>query len=153
MKVKPLLVSIAIALGVGTLAGFLSRGSGQVYETLVQPPLSPPGIVFPIVWSVLYVLMGISAYLIWETQDPARTRALAVYGVQLAVNFVWPLLFFNAQMFTLSFAWIVLLWVLVLWMVLLFYRIRPAAGLWQIPYLLWVSFATYLNLGVALLNG
>ncbi len=152
MKVKPLITSIVITLGVGTLAGFLSRGSSQVYESFVQPPLSPPAIVFPIVWSILYVLMGISAYLIWDTQDPARTRALTLYGVQLAVNFIWPLLFFNAQLYWFSFAWLVLLWILVLWMVLLFYRIRPVAGLLQIPYLIWLSFAAYLNLGVALLN-
>ncbi|MBE6929156.1 MAG: tryptophan-rich sensory protein [Clostridia bacterium] len=152
MKVKSLVLSVAISLGVGTLAGFLTRGSSAVYESLTQPPLSPPAIVFPIVWSILYVLMGISAYLVWETKDPARMRALAVYGVQLAVNFVWPLLFFNAQMFTLSFAWLLLLWGLALWMLLAFHRIRPAAGLLQIPYLVWLSFAAYLNLGVALLN-
>ena len=153
MKVKPLIISVGIALGVGTLAGFLSRGSSMMYESVTRPPLSPPAIVFPIVWSILYVLMGISACLIWETEHgSARTRALSVYGVQLAVNFVWPLLFFNAQLYWFSFAWLLVLWVLVLWMIIEFVRIRPVAGWLQIPYLVWLTFAAYLNLGVALLN-
>ena len=152
MKVKSLVLSVVISLGVGTLAGFLSRGSSAVYESLTQPPLSPPAIVFPIVWSILYVLMGISAYLVWETKDPARMRALAVYGVQLAVNFVWPLLFFNAQMFTLSFAWLLLLWGLVLRMIFAFRKVEPLAAKLQVPYLIWLTFAAYLNFGVWYLN-
>lgn len=124
------------------------------FARLNQPPLSPPGWVFPVVWTILFALMGLSAGLIavsGASRSVIRT-ALGVYALQLAVNFFWSILFFNLQLYFLSFLWLVLLWVLIALTILLFSRIsRPAAAL-LVPYLLWVTFAGYLNFGIFLLN-
>lgn len=152
IRIKPLVVSLLISLGVGGISAWLTSGSMQVYQEAAQPPLSPPGIVFPIVWTVLFILMGISAYLVFISPSQERKKALALYGVQLAVNFLWPVFFFNCQWFLFAFFWLLLLWGLILAMIVSFSRISKAAGLLQIPYLLWVTFAGYLNLGIALLN-
>ena len=153
IKLKPLLANLLIPLGVGGLSALLTSGSMDFYETIQKPPLSPPDTVFPIVWTILFLLMGVSAYLVWvERRSRYRLGALRVYGVQLAVNFIWPLLFFCARAFLVSLIWIVLLVVLIVVMVVRFHRVRPLAAWLQIPYLLWVGFATYLNFGVWLLN-
>lgn len=139
---------------VGLAAGLLTRKGIEIYSaTIVKPPLSPPAPVFPIVWTILYALMGIGAARIcllpasWE-----RTLGLRLFLIQLAVNFFWSILFFNLQAFGFSFLWLVLLWVLIVRMALSFYELdRPAAWL-QVPYLIWVFFAGYLNFGVWLLN-
>lgn len=153
-KLKNLLLCIAIPVLTGSLSGFLTRGSMQVFRQLNKPPLSPPGSVFPIVWTILYILMGIASYLVFSSgagQGDIR-NALSVYGLQLAVNFFWPLFFFNLGWYFFSFVWLVLLWLLILITIRLFYHIsRPAAYL-LLPYLLWVTFAGYLNLGIAILN-
>ena len=153
-KLKNLLLCIAIPVLTGSLSGFLTRGSMQVFRQLNKPPLSPPGAVFPIVWTILYILMGIASYLVFSSgagQGDIR-NALSVYGLQLAVNFFWPLFFFNLGLYFFSFVWLVLLWLLILITIRLFYHIsRPAAYL-LLPYLLWVTFAGYLNLGIAILN-
>ena len=153
-KLKNLLLCIAIPVLTGSLSGFLTRGSMQVFRQLNKPPLSPPGAVFPIVWTILYILMGIASYLVFSSgagQGDIR-NALSVYGLQLAVNFIWPLFFFNLGWYFFSFVWLVLLWLLILITIRLFYHIsRPAAYL-LLPYLLWVTFAGYLNLGIAILN-
>ena len=153
-KLKNLLLCIAIPVLTGSLSGFLTRGSMQVFRQLNKPPLSPPGAVFPIVWTILYILMVIASYLVFSSgagQGDIR-NALSVYGLQLAVNFFWPLFFFNLGWYFFSFVWLVLLWLLILITIRLFYHIsRPAAYL-LLPYLLWVTFAGYLNLGIAILN-
>ncbi len=140
-KYKPYIIQILIALAVGGLTGFLTRGSFSVYEEVIKPPLAPPPIVFPIVWSVLYVLMGISAGII----SKQRGSVPFIYYLQLAVNFFWPIIFFNMQSFLFAFIWLVLLWVLIIAMILDFARTSKAAAILQIPYLLWVTFAGYLN--------
>ena len=122
-------------------------------ETVRQPPLSPPAIVFPIVWTILYALMGIGAARISVAPDSQnRRRGLNLFIIQLIVNFFWSLIFFNAQAYGFAFLWLLLLWFLVLWMAVSFYRVDPAAALLQIPYLLWLTFAAYLNYGVWMLN-
>ena len=151
-KFKNYAVSILIALGVGALASALTMGSMDLYETAVTPALSPPAIVFPIVWTVLYILMGISAALIYASVDPDRWTSLTVYALQLAVNFVWPLLFFGAQKYFAAFVCLVILFLLVVIMILRFYKINKTAAYLQIPYVLWLLFAGYLNVGVWLLN-
>ena len=121
---------------------------------LQKPPLSPPGIVFPIVWGILYALMGIGAariYLAPESRE--RTRSLLLYFVQLMFNFFWSIIFFNFQRFGFALIWLLVLWVLILRMILAFRRVDKTAALLQIPYLLWVTFAAYLNFGVWRLNG
>lgn len=148
------IVFVLISLGVGVLAALLSSGGTQLYNgSLVKPPLSPPAVVFPIVWTVLYTLMGISAARIWLSPESAeRRRGLNIYIAQLIVNFFWSLIFFNAQAFGFAFFWLLLLWVLILWMILSFYKTDKLAALLQIPYLLWVSFAGYLNFMIWQLN-
>ena len=123
----------------------------MVFEMVEKPPLSPPGWLFPVVWTALYLMMGLASYLVAASGQPAGD-ALNIYGIQLAVNFLWPILFFNFRLFGLSLVWLVLLWVLVLVTLLRFWRISPAAGWLMVPYLLWVTFAAYLNAGIWILN-
>ena len=143
-----------LPLAVGSLATLLTGNGMMIYSMLLQPPLSPAPIVFPIVWTVLYLLMGIASWLVSRTDIPEaqKKRALILYGVQLGVNFLWPLLFFGLGNFWLAFACILLLDVLVLMTLRQFLRISTVAGLLLAPYLVWVLFATYLNLGIAILN-
>ena len=152
IKFKPLAISILIALGVGGLSGYHTMGNMDIYGNINKPPLSPPPIVFPIVWTILFILMGISAYLIYESNSNLKGKALAIYGLQLVVNFFWPIIFFNGQKFLLAFVWLLLLVALIIETLLIFKDINKKASLLLIPYLLWSIFATYLNLGVYLLN-
>lgn len=152
IKLKSLLINLLITLGGGVVIAFLTRDSMEVYANVQQPPLAPPGVVFPIVWTILYTLMGISAYMITESNSKLKNKALTVYGVQLFLNFIWPLVFFNGQMFLFAFIILMALWIMVLWMIGLFYKINPISAFLQIPYALWLTFAAYLNLGVYLLN-
>ncbi len=152
IKLKSLLVNLLITLGGGAIIAFLTKNSMDIYANVQRPPLAPPGTVFPIVWTILYTLMGISAYMITESKSPIKKKALTVYGIQLFLNFLWPLVFFNGQMFLPAFILLMAIWIMVLWMIGLFYQIKPVAGYLQIPYALWLTFAAYLNLGVYILN-
>ncbi|MBE6852699.1 MAG: tryptophan-rich sensory protein [Ruminococcus sp.] len=151
IKWKELITSLLIALGTGGLSTLIT-GNFEIYNTLERPPLAPPAAVFPVVWTILFALMGISAYMIYISDSPDKKTALIVYGVQLFFNFLWPVIFFRAQLFLPAFIWLVILWLLVALMIILFKRIKPIAGLLQIPYLIWLTFAGYLNLMVYLLN-
>ena len=147
---KRYLFWIALAEGVGALAGWLSRDAVASFgDTFAQPALTPPNWVFPVVWGILYALMGVSAARIAATE---KQPGLNLWIVQLAVNFFWPLLFFNAHVFGFAAIWLGLLWVLVLVMILRFRKADPLAAVLQIPYLLWLTFALYLNLAVWQLN-
>lgn len=139
---------------IGILAGWLIQGGVQIYKTvLLKPPLSPPDIVFPLVWAVLYALMGIGAARVFlAPASPARTQSLRLFGAQLFFNFFWCILFFNLQAFGLALVWLVALWVLILWMLQSFRQVDSLAARLQWPYLIWTAFAAYLNLGVWLLN-
>ena len=139
---------------VGLLSGWLSReGTEQYAEIIKKPPLSPPGILFPIVWTILFALMGAgTARIAAAPGSPERSRALNVFVIQLAVNFFWSLIFFNAQAYGFAFLWLVLLWILIVGMIFLFSGVDGLAALLQIPYLLWVTFAGYLNYAVWRLN-
>ncbi|MBR2590825.1 MAG: tryptophan-rich sensory protein [Clostridia bacterium] len=145
---------ILITEAVGLIAGLIIREGTKLYaQTITKPPLSPPAILFPIVWSVLYALMGVSAARVALSPPAARRKkALYIYFVQLAFNFLWSIIFFEWQAFGVAFFWLLILWALILWMLLAFRNIEPGAGYLQIPYLVWVSFAGYLNLGVWILN-
>lgn len=149
---RRLFISILISLGTGVVAGLLTRSSVADYAILDKPAFSPPAWLFPLVWGILYLLMGISSYIIYESMCTNRTNALKIYTLQLAVNFLWPLIFFNLKLYFLAFAWILLLWVLVILMIASFFRCNKTAAYLQIPYLLWVSFATVLTYTVAVMN-
>ena len=155
IKIKPLLLWVLGTLAVGTLAGLISMGAMDHYKSVAKPPLSPPAILFPVAWSILYVLMGVSAYLVWTNEEvnaPIKRNATGLYVAQLAVNFFWPIIFFNAGAYFGALIWIVLLDVLVIAMMIRFSRISRAAAWLNLPYLLWLLFATYLNFGVWQLN-
>ena len=149
---KQLLLCLVIPQAVGGLAGWLTRDAAVLFESLQKPPFAPPPLAFPIAWVILYGLMGISSYLILACDGPNVKPALAIYGAQLAVNFLWPLVFFLGQAYLLAFFILVLLYGLVLWMIRAFRPIRPAAANLQLPYVLWLTYAAYLNLGGYLLN-
>lgn len=145
---------IVLSEAAGLLSGILSRSGAQAFGgTVQQPSLTPPAFLFPIVWTVLYALMGIGAARIGlAPQFPQRSRSLNLFVTQLIVNFFWSLIFFNAQAYGFAFLWLILLWILVLWMTVSFWRVDRIASVLQIPYLLWLTFAAYLSYGVWSLN-
>ena len=145
---------IALSLAIGGLSGLLSRpGMENFQETVAQPPWSPPPIVFPIVWTVLYALMGLGAAQIWLTEpSQLRSQGLNLFVAQLVVNFFWSLIFFDARCFSLAFLWLLLLWGLVFWMIITYRKVNRRAALLQVPYLLWLTFAGALSGAVWLLN-
>ena len=149
-----LLKYVAIPLLVGGIAALLTRDSMTIFSSLEKPALSPPGWLFPIVWTILYTLMGISACLIGHSNSTPieKAKALAIYTYQLSVNFLWSIFFFNFQWYFFSFLWIILLWILVFAMIKNFYKINKTAAYLNIPYLVWITFAAYLNLGIWILN-
>lgn len=149
---RSLILFIAVPLVLGALSSFLSMGSMDVYASFQRPPLSPPGYLFPIVWTILYIAMGISSWLIYRSHNSHSSQALAIYGIQLAMNLLWPVLFFQFHLYFFSFIWLVLLLYVILLMLFSFYPISPSAACLQVPYLIWTIFAGYLNLGIFLLN-
>ena len=152
-KIKAYAVFLLITGAVGGLSALLTNMGMESYKAAQKPPLTPPDIVFPIVWTVLFVLMAISATRVWLTNNSRlRNHGMLVYFIQLFFNFFWSVLFFNFHAYGLSFLWIIGLWLLILLMIVKFYSADKIAGLLQIPYLLWVSFAAYLNFMVYQLN-
>ena len=145
---------ILLSEAVGVISGLLSIGATAAFnETAVQPALSPPAWVFPVVWSILYALMGISAARIrLSPPSPERSKGTNLFIAQLIINFFWSLIFFNAQAYGFALLWLILLWVLVLWMIISFAHTDKLAALLQIPYLLWLTFAAYLNFSIWQLN-
>lgn len=154
-KIKTYLISIGIALAVGGLSAFFTRNSMNFYETIITPPLSPPSWLFPVVWTVLFVLMGISAAMIYldrTASNPSKKSALYTYALSLAVNFFWSIIFFNLRAFLFAFVWLLLLLYLIIKTILKYYKINTLAAYLQIPYLLWVGFAGYLTFAIWILN-
>ncbi len=154
-KFRVYLIGILIPLAVGGLASILTSGNMMLYGEIVKPPLAPPPILFPIVWTILYILMGIGSarvYLKKEALPQETTNALKTYILQLAFNFFWSLIFFNLRAFLFAFIWLIALWGLIIIMLLQFYKIDKIAAIINIPYFLWVTFAAYLNLAIYILN-
>ncbi len=149
-----LVFAVLIPLGVGFLSALLSGNQSASFALVDKPPLSPPGQAFPIVWTILFVLMGIGSYLIYRADVPSnqKTTALTLYGIQLIVNFFWSIIFFGFEAYLFAFFWLILLWVLIILTIRAFAPISRTAALLLLPYLLWVTFAGYLNYGIYLLN-
>ena len=137
---KKLPASLAVPLAVGGLSALLTKDSMETFDSLNKPALSPPGWLFPVVWTVLFVLMGIACYIV-VTAGGGNRAALTLYGVQLLFNLLWSLIFFRAGAYLAAFIWLILLWLLILATTVLFYRISKPAGILMLPYLLWVTFA------------
>ena len=156
MKIKwgKLIFCLTLPLAVGALSAWITRDAMKGFSSLKQPPLSPPGWLFPMVWTALYLLMGFALYRVWVSDAISRDKRTfaALFALSLFFNFFWSPIFFNRQAFTLAFIWLVVLWVLILGMVYVAHRVDKVAFWCLLPYLVWVSFAGYLNLGVALLN-
>ena len=156
MKIKPkaLILCLLVPLAAGALGAALSGGGMREFQEMTKPALTPPGWVFPAVWTVLYLMMGLASYLVLTAKAPREDveSALTVYGCQLAVNFFWPVLFFRLRVYLFAFFWLVALWLLVIATLAFFHKLHKTAGVLLIPYLLWVTFAGYLNMGISLLN-
>lgn len=150
-SLSTLIISILIPIAAGSISALLSGNMGM-YSALNKPPLSPPGFLFPIVWMILYILMGISSYLIYTSQNPDSPKALKTYALQLGINFFWSIIFFGFSRFFLSFLWLLLLIAVIIMMIRQFMKISRAAAYLQIPYLLWCFFAAYLNLMIYRMN-
>ncbi len=154
-KIKPYIISVAFALGIGGLSALITANNMDLYSQINQPPLAPPSWLFPVVWTLLYILMGISAAMVWQKRGEDRTKvdtALSIYALNLFLNFFWSIIFFNMRAFLFAFIWLVALWAVILIMIIKLAKIKPIAGYLQIPYLLWVTFAGYLNLAIYILN-
>lgn len=154
-NILKLVISIAIPLGVGAIAGIFTQDSisDGWYSSLNQPSFNPPNAVFGPVWTVLYILMGISLYLVWkELPGKRRENALGVFALQLLLNFLWSLFFFYFKDIEIALVDIIALWIAIVVMIALFYRVKPLAAKLNIPYLLWVTFATALNIAYYMLN-
>lgn len=151
---KTLAISILIPIAVGGLSALFTMGSMKDFEALRQPPLSPPSWLFPVVWTALFILMGISLYLVLESPDSidGKEKAFKVYFLQLAFNFMWSIIFFNFGAYEIAFAWLIALLALIVVTTANFFKISTLAGVLMLPYIAWVAFAAYLNLAIAYLN-
>lgn len=151
---KKLLPAIALPLAVGGLSALITSDAMESFGNLRQPPLSPPAWLFPVVWSLLYILMGIASYRVWiaVTTHEKRREALIFYAAQLVFNFFWSIIFFNLGEYLFAFVWLVALWLLIWLTKQRFAKIDSVAAYLLVPYLLWVAFAGYLNLGIFILN-
>lgn len=147
---KKLIISVLLPLVLGGLIGFITNPSFN-YKDMITPSFQPPAIIFPIVWTILYILMGISSYIVLSSKKDVEVP-LKYYILQLIVNLLWPVIFFTLQMYKLSFVLILVLIYLVIRMIIEFYKINKTSAYLQIPYLLWLIFASILNLAISILN-
>jgi tryptophan-rich sensory protein len=157
-KLLRLVPLIALPLIVGSISSLLTGDAMDSYQVMIQPPLAPPAWLFPIAWTILYILMGLGSYFLLlapaDTPEKVNARCIAmiVYFIQLCFNFVWSLIFFNAAQYTLAFIWLMILWVMIIVMIWMTSKVCWKATLMFIPYLLWCTFAAYLNLMISILN-
>ena len=152
MQNKTLMKCILLPLLTGAVSGFLTRNGMREFMQMPQPALSPPSWAFPIVWTILYVMMGIASYEILLSETTEKVSALSVYGTQLIFNFCWSLIFFCLKNYLLAFVWLIAMWGLILAATVKFWKIHRQAALLMVPYLLWTTFAAYLNFGVYAMN-
>ena len=152
VKLKKLLFYVVGTFLFGVIGALLGGGTSQIYSTLNKPPLSPPGIVFPIVWSILYLLMGIGAYFLSNERKIEISKLLKIYWIQLILNALWPLVFWRLQAFWLAAVIIIAILFLVVWLTLEAFKINKLSSYIFIPYIVWLLFALYLNIGIAVLN-
>lgn len=154
-RLKIYAIAIAIPLLVGGLSALLTMNNMQVYEQYQTPPLAPPSWLFPVVWTALYILMGVSSAMIWIRKKENRASSdtgLAFYAASLAFNFAWSILFFNFRWLLFAFLWLLVLLFLIIRTIMAYKPLSHFAAYLQIPYAVWVAFAGYLNLGIWLLN-
>lgn len=154
MKIRDksaLIISILIPLAVGTMSALFS-GNMSSYSILTQPAFSPPGFIFPVVWTILYILMGASSYIVYFSNSSNKSKALLLYCIQLFFNFCWSIIFFGLDLFLFAFIWLIALIFIIIIMIRQFLIVNPLSAYLQIPYLIWCIFAAYLNFSIFLLN-
>ena len=151
-KFMPYIFSVALALGIGGFSAFLTKESMPIYSAINRPPLSPPSWIFPVAWTVLFVLMGIAAAIVWCSNGRTLDSALLFYGAQLVFNFCWSLIFFNFRAYFSAFIWLIALLVLIGITAVKFYKTNKLSGWLLLPYFAWVCFAGYLNFMIWRLN-
>ena len=154
MKWKSLLISVAVPLLVGALSALASGGAMSGFAMLNKPSFSPPAWLFPVVWTILYILMGVASYLVIDSDasEEKTKKAITVYAVQLVFNFFWSIIFFNLEQYLFAFFWLLALLFLVVYTTVLFYDISKKAGYLMIPYIIWLIFAGILNFAIFILN-
>lgn len=152
IRLKTLLLYVVVTFLFGIAGALLGGNTGEVYETLIRPPLSPPSILFPIVWSILYALMGVAAYIISTENTPKKEFLLRAYWAQLTLNALWPLVFWRFKAFGFAAAIIVLILVMVIYLAVNTFKINKTGFYLLLPYIIWLLFALYLNIGIAVLN-
>lgn len=159
VNIFKMFVAIVIPLAVGFLSSFITKDAMMSFNAMKKPPLAPPGILFPIAWTILYILMGISSYIIYvydakndTTSLSIKNKCLSLYFIQLVFNFLWSVIFFKFKLYIFAFAWLVILWMLVFKLIIESKKISKIASYLLIPYLAWMTFAGYLNIGIAVLN-
>ncbi len=146
-------MALAIPLLTGGLSALITSGNMKDFDSVSKPPFSPPGWLFPVVWTILFILMGLASYIVWEkSSGKPRQTALTLYALQLIFNFFWSIIFFNAKAYLFAFIWLVALLLLIIATTLAFGRISKVSAYLMIPYILWVAFAGYLTFGIYLLN-
>lgn len=151
-SIDTFIISILIPIAVGSISSLFTNNVPATYNQLTKPTFSPPSYIFPIVWLILYILMGVSSYLIYISTSQYRTVALRLYAIQLFFNFFWSIIFFGFNMYLFAFIWIWCLIMIIILMILVFYHVNPLAAYLQIPYLIWCIFAAYLNYSIFMLN-
>lgn len=155
-EIGKIIIAILIPLVIGGISAFLTRNAMSEFKNLNQPFLSPPAWLFPVAWTILYILMGIASYLIYKNKNvffyKERDNALIFYIVQLIFNFVWSIIFFNMKQYVFAFIWLILLWIFILLLIINAKKVNKIAYYLLIPYIIWVTFAGYLNLMIAILN-
>ena len=149
MKIKKLIIAILIPLLLGIIVSLFINT--DIYDVIIKPEISPPKIVFPIVWTILYILMGISNYII--NKDNKKEVPNLIYYISLAINLIWPIIFFNAQEYLISLLIIIILIIFVALTIIEYFKTSKISGYLQIPYIIWLLFALYLNYQVLILNG
>ena len=154
VKIGTLIFSLAIPLLVGGISAALTKQGMMAYASMAKPPLSPPAWLFCVVWLILYILMGLATYCVitTDTYGQSKTAAFVIYAIQLALNFMWPIIYFNWGMYLSAFVWLILLWVIVIVCAFMYGGINKTAGCLMIPYIVWLTFAAYLNMGTYILN-
>lgn len=140
---------------VGVLSAFLTSGNMELYQTIVQPPLAPPPIVFPIAWTILYIMMGAASYFSTISSKSLHdwVQANLWYLLQLAMNFLWSIFFFNLKLYLFSLIWLIGMYAAIIVCTVHYFRIDKRAGWLMVPYNIWMAFATYLNLAIVIMNG
>lgn len=154
ISIGQLVIFLMIPLVVGTLSAAISMRAMAIYGTMEKPPLSPPAWVFSVAWTILYLIMGLASYFVFtsKVEDNSKSAALILYAIQLAMNFMWSIVFFNFGMYLFAFVWLIIMWLLVCYCTFRFFLIDKRAGFLMIPYIMWLTFAAYLNIGAYILR-